>query len=366
LTATSDAPRGATNPPRGLEEADLAKLDRQELRYLCRSLLIESGFRVIESRPVTDHEEVTLQVAPAWRPREARARVAYRAVEQRDVDELAELVVASDFSEAILIEAGPGDGSEVDVPPTVHVIRAPDLIHRLELSALVNWHGSVPSHDRDMRAAVQAVDDAAPYADRLGLRVLPILARNKPAPELVDAAEAPDKLFERLGFRVFTHVFRCGGERMGAERPGEVLPDSLLASPAGAPVDWRALVDFKAARDGWLMSHDDGNRFQEYAKKCADHLGGSENCYMLIVSSEFQGATGDRHPFHARAETLQREAKLHLVYLRAVDLVQVATRVEAHDLSPAARQQISWHHIFAGGLVGEADLAAVAAAGGGS
>jgi hypothetical protein len=87
--------------------------------------------------------------------------------------------------------------------------------------------------------------------------------------------------------------------------------------------------------------------------------------YLLIVSSNFPGAEGERHPFYGRADEIREKTGLGLVYLTASDLAWASAQVESRDLSLDARRSIDWPAVFDRGIVRSGDIAAAVAAVGG-
>lgn len=101
------------------------------------------------------------------------------------------------------------------------------------------------------------------------------------------------------------------------------------------------------------MDSDHFLRFVHYSETLRGDLerDGEELRYMLIVSSNFHGSDGARHPFHNRASALHDRTGLRLVYLRAEDLARTATRIESLSVAPAAREALDWAGAFDHGLV---------------
>src|SRR3954453_10772236 len=108
--------RGATNPPRGLTAENLAALNHEEIRLMITGLLAESGITVADVSHRGDHDELVLTISPGWRPREGRARIFYRAVLKRDLNDLARLAAQTALSEAILFEVSASNPGSFTVP----------------------------------------------------------------------------------------------------------------------------------------------------------------------------------------------------------------------------------------------------------
>ena len=75
-----------------------------------------------------------------------------------------------------------------------------------------------------------------------------------------------------------------------------------------------------------------------------------------MLSSEFPGPRGRRHPHALRAQALAQNAGVMLVYLRAVDLARLAIIVEGSEMSPAAREALPWSEVLSAGNLRFEDL----------
>ena len=309
-------------------------------------LLAESGIMVTDLSRRADHDELILTIAPAWRPREGRARIFYRPVLKRDLIELAKLASQTALSEAILFEVSDSGPGNFSAPDGVQFIRTADLIERLEDSAAIKWDGTEPKVDRHLLARLKDVDSAPAWVDELGIRGIPVLARNKMPPWWTSVATAPDELFERLTFRTVTQVFRFGGIDLGASSRMEREPDAILESPAGASAPFSALLDCKASRDGWSMGADDETRLANYVTAHLGELACPDEPFLLIVSSAFSSATT---AYEGRRDAVRDRCGARLVYWQASDLTSAALAVEKSRLAPADREQLPWGAYFAQG-----------------
>ena len=210
----------------------------------------------------------------------------------------------------------------------------------------MQWDEARPRADRALLAMLRAVDDAEPWADQLGIRAIPVLARNKTPAGWGGVREPPDELFERLIFRLLTEVFRWRGTDLGATARAEAEPDALLESPAGSSVPFSALLDCKASRDGWSMSADDETRFVNYVRTHRDDLERGDDPFVIVVSSAFAtGATA----FENRQATIANACGGRLVYLQAGRLAASALSVELSRMPPAAREVLPWERYLAQG-----------------
>lgn len=364
MTASSFSPRSlrpparrSTQPQRQLSPEDLAKIPRSRLRQLCQVLLTESGARVVEFNDPAAYDELVLEVLPLWRPRRVRVRIAARVIKQSDIARLADRVANAGDADGVLI-APLGFAASIDQDPRIEIVSPDLLISRLERSALIAWPGRQPSPAYDRVGALRQLEQDTSLIDSIGIRWLPTLALNELPPELFSAAVAPQDLLERMVFRLMTALFRFGGERAGEAERGVRVPDSTLIWPALAPERLAALVDCKAAGDGYKMTSDHVLRFKGYIESSRSRISdlGADLRYLLVVSSEFPGRTGDRHRFAGRARELRDQTGVRLVYIRAVDLARIAAMIESIELSPSERERLDWRSVFDRGLVTPEDL----------
>jgi hypothetical protein len=309
-------------------------------------LLAESGITVSDLSRRADHDELILTIAPGWRPREGRARIFYRPVLKRDLTELARLAAQTALSEAILFEISDLGARRFSVPDGVQFVPTAELIERLEDSAAIKWNGTEPNIDRHLLARLKDVDKASAWADELGIRSIPVLARNKMPPWWPAVATAPDELFERLTFRMLTQVFRFRGTDLGATSRMEREPDAILESPPGASTSFSAILDCKASRDGWSMDADDETRLANYVTAHRAELLCQQEPFLLIVSSSFSSGTT---AYEGRRDAIRDRCGARLVYLHASHLTAAALAVETSRVAPAKREQMPWEAYLAQG-----------------
>jgi hypothetical protein len=342
-------PRGATNPARGLTPGGLADLPREERRLLVMALLFELGLTVTDHTPRGDHDELVIGVRPGWRSREGRARIFYSAITQRDVDEFSALAEQGALGEAILIQATDAPAEDFSPPRSVQFIPVNELIERLQESAVVEWEGSVPKHDRTSLARLRSIDSAPAWLDALGLRALPLLARNKLPSQLQNAAAPPDELFERLTFRLLIHVFRFRGRDLGARARAQRAPDAILESPFESPEPFSGVLDCKASRDGFEMSADDETRLCNYVRDHRDELLVPDEPFIVVVSSNFPGTNAR---YESRRDNVAESCGARLVYWQVEHLVTGVQHLEEQRLDPAEREALPWNAYFATGAPG--------------
>jgi hypothetical protein len=284
-------------------------------------------------------------------------RVAHRPLEPRDVLELADVVRSGPLADGVLVEASLG-GSELPADDAVQVLRAEDLVARIQASPLIVWVDGFPRTAMSRLALALDLNQIAPALDPVGLRWLPTLSLNGLPAELDGT---PNELFEDISFRILTSALRFGGRRLGARRRGQRVPDAVLRWREG-PGALAALLDCKAAQYGYRMAIDDERALSEYFRGLLDEEAEAEYAltYIIVISSDFEGDAGEGHPFHARAASISATtAGGRLVYLRASDLVQLVLAVERDRADPAARESIRWTELFDLGFPDPGDVAAM-------
>lgn len=345
--------RTVTRARREFGAAELAALDRHQLRKLCHGLLLAEGAAVTEVRRQSDFDDFAVTTSTLWRVQRSLVRVIHRPVEQSDLDGAAAYIDAVGFDEALFVtvhEPTP----DLRAPHSVHLIPPADTALRIVASPLASW-------DDGPSVAVERLDlvlqlERANFSDRIGIQWLPSVALNELPPPLLDAGIEPQDVLERKTFRLLTATYLFDGIRYGEAARGKRLPDAVLHWPDGSPCS--ALVDCKAAANGYVMAADHLLRFVEYFDALAPDLeaAGHPLRYLIVVSSHFPGADGGRHPYYARREEIEERTGLTLCYVKASDLAWLAAAIEERDLTLDRRRQLDWHGALGAGLVGTADL----------
>jgi hypothetical protein len=256
------------------------------------------------------------------------------------------------FADALLFEACEPSDAPISSSEHVQIVRASELIERLEAAALVRWESGKPLPDVDQYGLLRKLDDSLPALDSIGLRWLVPLSLNKLPHELEHLAQPADRLFERAVFRVFTSVFRFGGKRLGALETGMPLPDAVLRAPHASSTRFAALTDSKAARDGYRMNRADERAIIDYARDLSAGPGTDADplAFVVVVSSSFPGSRRP-HPYAARARRVHDQTGARLVYVRAADLLVLSVALEQDEAPPSVREAIDWFQIFDDGIV---------------
>jgi hypothetical protein len=293
-------------------------------------LLIESGLRILSIDQRADHDQFLVEVAPVWRARRAAVQVFYRALTETDVRSLDALTRERGFADAVLLEAFGGADSLTARAERVQIVHAAELVERLQGAALIAWQDDKPEPSLDRFSLVRRFGRLLPALDTVGLRWLVPLSLNKVPQELAHLGQPADRLFEQAVFRVFSSVFRFGGHRLGSRRTGHAMPDAILRGPS-LEHDRRfsALLDCKAAGEGYLMSKADERALVDYVHdfRVEAESDGDPLRYIVVVSSSFAGDRA-RYPYLQRAATLQKKTGARLAYLRASDLLVLAMMME--------------------------------------
>lgn len=340
--------RPVTRAQRGFGPEQLAGLGREEVRKLCHALLLAEGAAVDDYRSQTDFDEFTVSTPGLWHTRRLIVRIYHRIVEQSDLDDTHAFAMATGAVEALVLPTVHGDS--IKAPPGVVVIPPAATSDRITASSLARWVQERPSVAVD-RLELTLQLASTTLLDPVGIQWLPSLALNELPSALADTQVEPQDLLERKTFRLLTATFRFGGVRYGESARGKALPDSVLHWPDGSGV--AVMVDCKAASSGYTMTSDHLLRFVNYWETLAPELTdeGLDLQYLLVVSSYFPGADGDRHPFNNRLQQLGEKTGLNLAYVMASDLAWLAAETEALDVPLADRARIDWHSVLQKGLV---------------
>jgi hypothetical protein len=317
-------------------------------------VIIERGLRITRVQPRNQQDDVYTLTQGLWRSRPGLVRIVYRPLENEDVSSLAEVVRSEALGEAVLIEGTLGD-RKLPVDSAVQVVRADELVGHIRASALIEWRDGQPRPAQGRFELAKDLNHIAAALDPVGLRWLPTLALNQVPPELEGAGGA-DELLEKIAFRILTTALRFDGRRLGARKRGQPVPDSVLRWKSCA-----ALLDCKAAQYGYRMNMDDQRALVEYhgALGDAEEEAGFALNYIIVLSGDFAGEPGKRHPYHQRAVRIKSECGATLVYLKASDIVRLVIEIESDEVEPAERQGIDWVELFDQGMPASADVMAI-------
>ncbi len=344
-----EAARPVTRARRQFGVDELHSIDRDEVRKLCHGLLLGEGAAIENARRLADFDEFTASTAGLWRRRRAIVRIFHRAIEPSDVADAEAFVEAVGADEAMLLSTLPLGDSVVSTS-VVALISADETAARIIASPLATWGADGPS------VAVSRLElllqlESAKLLDPVGLQWLPSVAFNELPSALLDEGIEPQDVLEQKTFRVLTACFRFRGERFGEARRGERLPDAVIEWPDGSACS--ALVDCKAAANGYTMDADHLLRFENYWQTLEPVMT-EKGCplrYLIIVSSHFPGRAGPNHPFAGRAESVMERTGLQLCYVTATDLAWSAAMLEEEDASIDQRERIDWHEVLVHGMV---------------
>ncbi|MBI4935942.1 MAG: hypothetical protein HY828_18830 [Actinobacteria bacterium] len=350
--------RAVTRARRDFGPEELAQLDRDQLRKLCHGLLLAEGATVTEVRRQADFDDFAVSTPTLWRQKRSLVRLCFRALDQSHIDDAARYIEAVGIDEVLFLTLV-DPPADLTMPHGVYVIPPSDTVLRIIGSPLAAWDSDGPSVAVDRLDLVLRLE-RADFFDRFGIQWLPSVALNELPPALMESGIEPQDVLERKTFRLVTAAFLFGGQRYGEAARGKRLPDAVLQWPDGSPCS--ALLDCKAAANGYTMESDHVLRFVEYWDALSPDLEaeGFPLRYMIVVSSHFPGLQGGRHPYYSRAEDILERTGLHLCYVRASDLAWLASTIEEQEMSIERRRRLDWHSALEPGLVTADHLAAIA------
>jgi hypothetical protein len=246
--------------------------------------------------------------------------------------------------------------ADPDAATAGHVLAGDDLAEAVRRTGLVEWRSGDPAPDSEAYLWAARRDRDLRESDPIGLRWLPVLARDALPVGLPAGAGPAHAWFERLTFRVLTRAFMLRGRRLGADVPGQAEPDGLLLMPGEAAL---AVYDCKATGDDWLADRATERQLTEYAAKTwrweQQMLPVS---HVLVVSSGFQAAAGRKHPMRARHERLKKATGADLVYVTARHLATAGLDLCRRPAGEEIARFVNWTAVFAEGVVTSAGLAA--------
>lgn len=244
--------------------------------------------------------------------------------------------------------------ADADAEAAGHVLAGDALAKAVRRTGLVEWRSGDPAPDADAYLWAARQDRELRESDPLGLRWLPVVARDALPVGLPDGSGPAHTWFERLTFRVLTRAFMLRGRRLGADVPGQAEPDGLLLMPGAASL---AVYDCKASGDDWLADRATERQLTEYASKTwqweQQMLPVS---HVLVVSSGFQAAPGRKHPMQDRHERLQKATGADLVYATARDLATAGLDLCRRPAGEEIARLVDWTAVFAERVVTAAGL----------
>ena len=350
------ATRGVTRARRNLSEEALGDVPVDEVRRLIHALLLVEGASIDHYRSGPGWNEYWVTAPALWNTRKTVFRIYHANVAPTVTTEIAESMNASGAVDAIVVTTRP-QPSLPGLPDQVRVVTPQELSSRIVGSSLAIWDEQGPRLAVDRLELALQLSELARTIDPVGIEWLPALALNEMPERIADLDAAPQDLLERKTFRLLSASYRFGGTRYGEATRGQRLPDAVLTWPNHAPI--AAMLDCKAASEGYKMSSDHLLRFVEYWRYLETDIraGGHELTYLAIVSSHFPGADDQRHPFHSRASEIQEETGMKLAYVQASDLAWAAAQLELADASLDARSNFDWDEVLGAGLVTTAHFA---------
>jgi hypothetical protein len=181
--------------------------------------------------------------------------------------------------------------------------------------------------------------------DTFGLSWLPALSPNRLPWVLRDSTIPADEWFECITFRLATSVFRVNGVRLGPATRGQRVGDTLLWLRGRL-----ALLDCKAAQNGYKLGVDDERRLLDYARgRYAGHCESDRVSCVTLVSFGFHTFEADPRRFNARRQRF-RDIGSDLACIRADDLVDAALRMLSRADDTRIPEAVAWRRILTQGL----------------
>lgn len=315
----------------------LSEVEMSEWAGLIRALLKEQGFSAVQKARGTFLQFNVRCRGPFGAEIPSVVRVFLQPITESDISSAQALINLDGARCLVLVET-----SESGISSSIRgatYIGPTKLREALRASSFIALEKSRPKLSIPEISAARSWGSAFDMVAVPSLRWLPALSRNKKPTELRDSRISADRLFERTFFRVMTDVFQLRGESWGERHLFEAKPDGWLAWKNGG-----AIYDCKAAASGYKMNASDWRKFRDYATDDVQALRkrGEKISHVVVVSSDFPGATGKRHAVFKRASALYEECDVNLCYVRALDIAAIGKEIEVRSMSPDQRRGIEW------------------------
>lgn len=321
-----------------------ASLSLDQLRRLCQAIAVDAGLFFVGAQRYGRYYDLLFTSTVLLHPRHVLVRVATEPPSGAMLEALAGEAVDRGCADFLLISTKPG--LDPAMANSEHVLGPAAFVDLCRRSPMVEWRDRRPTTHIGAYRAAQRRARHLKELDSFGLSWLPALSRNRLPWVLRDSTITADEWFERVTFRLATSVFRANGVRFGTASRGRRVGDALLW--------WRgrlALLDCKAAQNGYKLGVDDERRLLDYARARYPGYGDSDtvDC-VVLVSSGFPTFEADRQRFDNRRARF-RDAGSDLACVRADDLVDSALVLLGGDGDTRFVDSICWPRILADGLV---------------
>lgn len=331
-----------------------APLTLDELKNLCQVVTAGMGLTVEAVQHYGRHTDLFLGCTVLLRPRRILMRLTTDEADLTSISETAMEAHRRGCADHVLLTTHPlPDGDPTDPE---HVMGPAAFFDLLQASYTVGWHHGRPMPRRDAYQLARRRAELLQEHDRIGLAWMPALSRFRLPWQLRDSRVPADEWFERVVFQLATTVFRLGGVRLGTARRGQRVGDALLWSGQQT-----ALLDCKAAQDGYKLGIDDERRLLEYASTTYPEYGFPERpqC-VVLVSSSFPTFEQSPRRFTERRKRFI-DAGSNLACIRADDLVDGTLALLNGLQDTRAVDALPWSQILAEGMVTRETLLGICA-----
>lgn len=321
----------------------------EELKRLCLVLMGEMDLVVEEKLDYGSYLDLKLQSTVLLRPRSVLVRLTTAPVTQDDLAALVRDGNDGGCADYLLLSTAPSQDELVR--SSQHYLGPDELLDLCRRSHTVGWIGHRPvarseTYLQARRRAAHLIE-----VDTLGLSWLPALCRNRLPRSLRDSAIPANEWFEIAVFRLITRLFRIDGLRLGAATRGKRVGDALLWWQGNL-----ALLDCKAAQDGYRLEVDDERRLVEYAKQRQDGLPvDGQIRFVVLISSSFPVFDADRRRFRERRRAFT-DVGSDLACIRADDLVDAALVLARNTDDTRSLSSLPWCRLLAEGIVARSSL----------
>jgi hypothetical protein len=325
-------------------ECATTEITLHELKELCLVITAEMGLSVEGAPRHGRYLDLALGSTVLLRPRRVLLRLTTEPPVETALTDLRIEAVDRGCADYLLV--GTKNAADVAIATSEHFLGPAGLLDVCRGSYAVGWDEGRPVPRKDAFRLARLRAEELSELDRFGLAWLPALSRDRLPWQLRDSTTPPNEWFERVVFRIATALFQIKGVRLGAAIRGQRVGDALLW--------WRgrvALLDCKAAHNGYRLDVDDERRLLEYVRTGCPEYGPSEriDC-VLLVSSSFPTFDRERRWFTARRNRFIA-AGSDLACVRADDLVDAGLAVLRNMNDTRSLDAIAWDQVLAQGLV---------------
>ena len=334
------------------DDAAIAQtLNLDDLLRICQSLAVEFGLQPCGVQPLGSVVDLMFTSTVLITPRVVLMRLSTTPPDPSALDRLAQDANAQGCADYLLVSTQRlAESVEHD---REHLVDPVELMALCRRSALIEWHEGRPRARQGDYSALRQRADELRRLDAFGLAWLPALSRNRLPWALRASSVRADELFEQVVYRVATTVLRLEGVRLGSASRGQRVGDALLWSRGRL-----ALLDCKAAQDGYRLEVDDERRLLDYAKASyPDYTTAQAVACVVLVSSAFPVFDANPKLFEKRRERF-RAIGSDLACVKADDLVEASLTILRSSEDTRGIDAIAWDRVLGQGLVSREVLVA--------